>query len=197
MTIIEQYTTVTDRARNASETSLEIFKQGAQAFSEQAATFTTFPRMDLATVIEGYFGLIQRAMAASRDVAAIWIDVMNSLSGVAREQAQTVGTIVLDRTYNVADLATKQAEKALERTEKAAEKAAEEAEKVADAQEHAEALQAEQAAREQTKRAHDKAREPYQDLTKAELSELLVKRELPKSGNLGDLIERLVEADSK
>ncbi|MGO9143149.1 MAG: SAP domain-containing protein [Streptosporangiaceae bacterium] len=34
-------------------------------------------------------------------------------------------------------------------------------------------------------------------MTKAELSDLLAKRDLPKSGNVDDLIERLVEADGK
>ena len=34
-------------------------------------------------------------------------------------------------------------------------------------------------------------------LTKAELSDLLAQRKLPKTGNIDELIERLVEADSK
>ena len=45
--------------------------------------------------------------------------------------------------------------------------------------------------------AHDKARERYESLTKAELSGQLAKRQLPKSGNVDELIERLAEADSK
>src|SRR5487761_1596791 len=53
------------------------------------------------------------------------------------------------------------------------------------------------AGREQAKRAHDKARERYEGLTKAELSDQLDKRDLPKTGNVDELVERLVEADSK
>ena len=45
--------------------------------------------------------------------------------------------------------------------------------------------------------AHEKARKRYEGLTKAELSDLLARRELPRSGNVDELIERLVEADSK
>ena len=37
----------------------------------------------------------------------------------------------------------------------------------------------------------------YEGLAKAELSDQLAKRELPKTGNVDALIERLVEADSK
>jgi hypothetical protein len=51
--------------------------------------------------------------------------------------------------------------------------------------------------REQARRGHDKARERYEGLTKAELSDLLEKRDLPKTGTVDELVERLVEADSK
>jgi hypothetical protein len=49
----------------------------------------------------------------------------------------------------------------------------------------------------QARQAHEKARERYEDLTKAELSDLLGKRDLPKTGTNDELIERLVEADNK
>jgi hypothetical protein len=51
--------------------------------------------------------------------------------------------------------------------------------------------------REQARRAHDKARARYEGLAKAEPSDLLAERGLPKTGNVDDLIERLVEADGK
>jgi F0F1-type ATP synthase membrane subunit b/b' len=69
-----------------------------------------------------------------------------------------------------------------EHTEKAAHELAREARKVE---------------REQGRRAQAKAREPYEGLTKAELSDRLAKRGLPKTGNVEDLIERLVESDAK
>ena len=59
------------------------------------------------------------------------------------------------------------------------------------------AREARRVEREQAKRAHDKARERYEGLTKAELSDQLDKRELPKTGTVDELVERLVEADSK
>ena len=59
------------------------------------------------------------------------------------------------------------------------------------------AREARRVEREQAKRAHDKARERYEGLTKAELSDQLDKRDLPKTGNVDELVERLVEADSK
>ena len=59
------------------------------------------------------------------------------------------------------------------------------------------ARQARKAEREQARRAHKRARERYEGRPKAELSDQLAKRELPKTGNVDELIERLVEADSK
>jgi hypothetical protein len=59
------------------------------------------------------------------------------------------------------------------------------------------AREARRVEREQAKRAHDKARERYEGLTKAELSDQLGQRDLPKTGNVDELVERLVEADSK
>ena len=56
---------------------------------------------------------------------------------------------------------------------------------------------ARQAERAAAKEAHAKAREPYEELTKAELSDQLAERGLPKSGTVDELIERLVSADSE
>ena len=47
------------------------------------------------------------------------------------------------------------------------------------------------------KQAKEQAREPYEGLTKAELSDQLAERDLPKSGTVEELIERLVDADSQ
>ncbi len=59
------------------------------------------------------------------------------------------------------------------------------------------AREARKAEREQARHTHEKARERYESLTKAELSDLLDQRDLPKTGNVNELVERLVEADRK
>jgi len=45
--------------------------------------------------------------------------------------------------------------------------------------------------------ARDQARERYEGWTKAELSDQLAGRNLPKTGTVDELTERLIEADSK
>jgi hypothetical protein len=57
--------------------------------------------------------------------------------------------------------------------------------------------QAVKAGREQTRQAHERAHQRYEGLPKAQVSDLLAKRDLPKTGNIDELIERLVEADSR
>ena len=82
-----------------------------------------------------------------------------------------------------------QAEKA-EQAKREQEREAEEAEK-------AKAREAKRVEREEAKKAQQEAREAYEGLTKAELSDQLAERGLPKTGNIEELIERLVSADSE
>src|SRR6185312_3933027 len=89
--------------------------------------------------------------------------------------AEAAGDIVRDKAESAERTAREQAEQA----------------------EKERAREARFAERQQARQAHDKARERYEGLTKAELSDQLAKRQLPKSGNVDELIERLVEADSK
>ena len=54
-----------------------------------------------------------------------------------------------------------------------------------------------QAERQKAREARQAAQERYSGLTKAELSEELAKRNLPKTGNVDELVERLVDADTE
>jgi hypothetical protein len=149
-------------------------------------------------------GTVRKKAESAGDLAR---EKAEAADNVMREQAEKAQQAVLEQVKKaeqaekgLAQAAREQAEKA----EKAAREQAEKAEKAAREQaqkaEHAEqglARQARQAEREQARRAHKRARERYEGLTKAELSDQLAKRELPKTGNVDALIERLVEADSK
>ena len=83
-----------------------------------------------------------------------------------------------------------------EQADKAEQTAREQADKVEQAEKEL-AREARKAERDQARQAHDKARERYEGQTKAELSDQLDRRNLPKTGNVDELIERLVEADNK
>jgi hypothetical protein len=166
------YTASAGHARSAVEKTADLWTQGARTATYRLPGLL---QVDLVPAVERYFGLVQRTVDINRHLAVRWAEAVGTLSGVAREKAEAAGNVVREQA---------------EKTEQAALEQAEQAEKEL-------ARQARRAEREQARRAHARARERYEGLTKAELNDLLAKRELPKTGNVDELIERLVEADSK
>jgi len=118
---------------------------------------------------------VQRTVDISRDLSIKWAEAAGTLSGAVREQAESVGGLVRGQAESARDFMHEQAGQAEKEL----------------------AREARQAEREQARHARDKARERYEGLTKAELSDRLDQRNLPKTGNVDELVERLVEADSK
>ena len=207
-----QYRAAAGRGRNAAEKTAGFWTRGARTVTDLVPGL---PRVDLVPAVERYFELVQRTIDINRRLAVRCAEAVGTLSGVVREKAESAGDVVREKAEAADNVMREQAEKAqqaaLEQVQKAeqAEKglaqaareqaAREQAEQAEQAQkaEQAEKGLARQAEREQARRVHKKARERYEGLTKAELSDQLAKRELPKTGNLDALIERLVEADSK
>ena len=144
------------------------------------------PPVDLVPAVRRYFELVQRTVDINRHLAVRWAETVGTLSGVVREKAESTGDLVREKAEAADNIMRARAEKAQQAALEQAEKAEKEL-----------ARQARQAEREQAGRAHKRARERYEGLPKAELSDQLAKRELPKTGNVDQLIERLVEADSK
>jgi len=174
------------RARNAAERTVGFWSRGARATADLVPGV---PRVDLVPAVERYFELVQRTVDINRRLTVRWAQAVGTLSGVVREKAQSTGDLVREKAEAADNVLREQAEKA--------QQAALEQVKRAEQAEKGLARQARQAQREQARRAHKRARERYEGLTKAELSGQLAKRELPKTGNVDALIERLVEADSK
>jgi coenzyme F420-reducing hydrogenase alpha subunit len=183
------YTAATGKARELTEKSVETFKQGVEKFTEQANVVAWIPEVDLTESVTRYFEYVQKSVDFNRDLAVRWAEIVTSLYGTVRDQADKVTGIVKDQTNKVADQTVQQARKARDLANEQAnviEEAKKEGEKQAKAAERAAA-----------RRADKEAREQYEGLTKAELSDLLAERELPKSGTVEELIERLVSADSE
>jgi hypothetical protein len=188
MTSTETYTAAASQARQATEKSVDTWKQGTLKLADQATSMSKFGKIDLVEPVERYFEYLQRSIDLNRDLATRWAELVTSISGIARDQAEKVSHIVTDQTETVANVITDQARKA----EELAQEQAEEAENA----EKEQARLARQAERAQAKEAHVKAREPYEDLTKAELSDQLAERGLPRTGNRDEVIDRLVESDT-
>ena len=170
-----QYSSATSRARSAVDKTADFCTQGARTLSDR---LPGLPQIDLIPAVERYFDFVHGTVDINRRLTIKWVGAAGTLSEMARDRAESAVNLVRDKAESAERIARAQAEQA------------EQAEKER-------AREARFAERRQARQAHDKARERYEGLTKAELSDQLAKRQLPKSGNVDELIERLVEADSK
>lgn len=123
---------------------------------------------------------IQQYGRVTKRLVEVNVEYMRDLAGAVRKHVTGLAGVLKDEVVTSARVANNQAEK----LEEAAIEQAEELQRV----ERAEARRAKRAAREA-------AAERYQDMTKAELSDELAKRDMTKSGNVDELRERLVESD--
>ena len=188
MTSTESITAAADQARTATERSVEVWKRGAKTITDQADLVAKAPTIDLTEPLTRYFEYVQRTVDLTRDLAVTWAELVTSLSGVVRERAEAVNHIVVDQAEKVAELANEQAEKGEQTARELADKA--------EQAQREQARKARAAEREQARQAHQKAREPYEGLSKAGLSDLLAERDLPKTGTVEELIERLASAET-
>jgi hypothetical protein len=178
-----QYSSATSRARSAVDKTADFWTQGARTLTDR---LPGLPQIDLIPAVERYFDFVQETVDINRRLTIKLAGAAGTLSEMVRDRAESAGNLVREKAESAGDIVRDKAESA-ERT------AREQAEQV----EQERAREARFAERRQARQAHDKARERYQGFTKAELSDQLAKRQLPKSGNIDELIERLVEADSK
>jgi uncharacterized membrane protein YqiK len=214
-----QYSAAASQARNAVEKTVDVWTEGARTVTDR---LPGLPQVDLVPAVERYFNLVQRTVDINRSLAVRWAEAAGTLSGVVREKAEAAGDVVRDKAEAAGDIAREQAvkaeraareqaakadqaEKELARQARQAEReqavkteraAREQAAKASQAEKEL-ARQARQAEREHARQAHQRARQRYEGLPKVQLSDLLAKRDLPKTGNIDELIERLVESDSR
>jgi hypothetical protein len=172
----QRYRAAASQSAGTAEKIADFWTQGSQRLSDYM--LPGLPQVDLVPVVERYFEFVQRTVDISRDLTIKWAEAAGTLSGAVREQAESVGGLVRGQAESAREFAHEQAGQAQQAERELA-------------------REARQAEREQARHARDKARERYEGLTKAELSDRLDQRNLPKTGNVDELVERLVEADSK
>ena len=170
-----QYSDAASQARNAADKTADVWTQGARGMT---GLIPRTPQIDLIPVVERYVDFVQRTVDINRYLAVKWVQAAGRLTGVVRDQAESAAGVVREMPVSVGHVVHEQAAKAGQAVREQAEKAG-------------------QAEREQARQAHDSARECYEGLTKAELNDQLAELDLPETGNVDELIERLIEADSK
>jgi hypothetical protein len=167
----QQYLDVASGARSAVERSTDLWKQGAVRFSEQAGVVSKLPVPDLDEAFDRYFTYLQRGIEVNRELAKQWTNAFSTLINVPQIQADWLGKAVRGHSEAISDWVTGEV----------------------DTVEQAARAQAEAIAEAKT----DQARARYQKLTKAELTDLLGQRDLPRNGTVDELVDRLVDADTQ
>jgi hypothetical protein len=184
--ITRQYSTRARQARSMVERTTDVWTQGARTLSD---VLPTVPQVDLVPAVERYFDFVQRTVNLNRSLAIKCARAANSLSGAVHDRTESVSEDLRDRAESAGEVVREKAA--------AAEQAGRvQARRVEQVQQEF-TREARRIEREQTKRAHARARARYEGLTRAELSEMLAQRGLPKSGNVDQLVDRLAAADIK
>jgi hypothetical protein len=190
------------RAENQLSSTLQSWNAGVSTVTDQFRAFPTLnvlPQFDATEAVERQFAVIQRVVDLNHEYARSLAEVANTLTGVTRQQIESVSSAVREQVQGVSDAARSGVD-TLERTARdqaaQAERVEAEAREAAEEAQRQQAREAARAERQQAKQAHDQARERYAGLTKNELSDEAGQRGLPKTGTVDELIERLVENDT-
>jgi hypothetical protein len=201
LTVPTEYADTPRRAENLLTSTLESWKSGVSTVTDQFRAFptlNTFPQFDATEAVERQFAVLQRVVDLNHAYARSLTEAANTLTGVTRQQIDSVSGAVREQVQGVSDAARSGVD-TLERTAREAAQAERAEAEAGEAAEEAQRQQAREAARverQQAKQAHDQARERYAGLTKNELSDEAGQRGLPKTGTVDELIERLVENDT-
>ncbi len=182
-----QYSSAATEVSVVAERAAGLWTQGVGKLADRFPVL--LPQVDLVPAVERYFDFVQRAVDMNRGIAVQWAQALGTLSGAARERAESASEFARERAESAGVVIRKRAE-SFDRT------AGEQAEQVEQAERDL-VLEARRIERQRARRAHEKARARYEGRTKAELSDLLAERDLPKTGNVDELVERLAEADGK
>jgi hypothetical protein len=151
----------------------------------------------MSTRTEQWFDLTERIARVNREYVLTLAGVVDTLGGAVRQHVDAVGEAVRDQVQAVSHTAKEQVDKVAAAEREAIEAAERTQIEEREQAEREQARAARAAERAKARQARESARERYEGRTKAELAEELGQRDLPKTGNIDELIERLVDADTQ
>lgn len=199
-TISRQYSSSASRAGDAVEKAMNLWTQGVRQVTDRTRVRPKLPQVDFVPPVERYFDFVQRTVETNRGRTVRWAKSATALSDAMRQRAESAGNVVRDGAESVSVLVRGKAgeveQAAREESARAAKVARQQAEETqrSDQERTREARSIE---RDRSRQLHRRARERYQGMTKSELSDLLQKRSLPKTGSRDELVDRLAEADAR
>jgi hypothetical protein len=191
MTITQGSAPAARRAESVLADALDNLRNGLQALTSPFQTIPSagnLPRFDAEEAVELQFNFLKRMIDVNYGYARQLAEATDTVSGAARERLEELSTAMVEQLKSVSQ-ATQGAVDGIEETVR------ETAEEAARLQRETQ-RQAEKAEQEQRRQALKTARANYRSLNKKELSDEAAKRDLPTSGTVNELVERLVENDA-
>jgi hypothetical protein len=177
MTIQTAYTDSAAKAQDVASGATDLWARGIQKL------FSVTPpagRLDPTGPIDWYFDTAAKVLEQQRDYVKTLAGTMSLVQGAAREQAVSMASILRDQAASASNVMRTRAD---------------DAEQLADDEAREAELQARREARQAKREARAAAAEKFADMTKAELQDELAARELPKTGNVDELRDRLIDAE--
>ena len=195
MTVTDTYAANTRRAESVFTNALDGWKNGLNSWTApfQALPSTPqFPQFDVAEILDQQVKVLQQFIDVNVEYARQLAEASNTVSGAVRQHIDGLSSVLLHQIQTVSETL----QGTVETFEESVRETAEQAEQA----QREQAEQAERAEREKRQQAQkverekrQQVREHYRALTKNELSEEAAKRNLPKTGTVDELVDRLVQ----
>lgn len=208
MTSIETYTNAADQARSAVERAADVWTKTTYSLTEQTGRLWQLPKPEaLVDATRKYLEYLEDGLQVNKDVVLKLVGGASAMTEAVRDQweavidfqrghSKAIGSWISSETETFQDAAKEQAEQ-IEKVQREQIELVKEAEREREEQVRQAEREQAKAVRDEARRARQEARQRYDGLSKAELSDELANRELPKTGTVDELIDRLVSSDAK
>jgi hypothetical protein len=206
MTVTDHYAANTRRAEAVLTNALDGWRNGLNNWTAPFQTLPTtprFPQFDVAEVLEQQVKVLQQFIDVNVEYARQLAEASNTVSSAVRQHIDGLSTVLFNQIQTVSETlqgTVETFEESVRETAEQAEQAQREQAEQAEQEDREQAEQAERAEREKRQQAQkverekrQQVREHYRALTKNELSEEAAKRNLPKTGTVDELVDRLVQ----
>lgn len=204
MTLNDEYTITARRVEGAVAKVTQAWAENAQKATDQFrfAALPSLPSLptDPTSFVEQWFDFSERLTRVNRQYALNLTSAANTFGGAVRQHLEGLGDAVRDQVQAVSHTTQDQLEKVADAEQKQIEQAEQaERDRIEQAKqaEREQARESRNAERQKARQERQAAHERYQGMNKTELTDELAGREMPKTGTVDELIERLVDADTR
>jgi hypothetical protein len=177
MTLQTAYIETAAKAQNVASDATDLWARGIQKlFSVTPPTGYVDPTGS----VDWYFDTAAKLLEQQRDYVKTLAGTMSSVQGAVRDQAVSVASTLREQAASASNVMRTRAG---------------DVEQLANDQAREADRQARREARQAKREARAFAAEQFADMTKTELQDALSARHLPKTGNVDELRDRLVDAE--